>query len=143
LQAHGKQLTSFLAMSTHIDEFDTNEGRVQILTTAKWCYVFPMPHTSVTPRRGADLKRLGTFIKWTTDDPALVLSLHASTIQLVQELGMSGLVETVNTAKTMQQVWKRSGGPGSGLQELVKLAAQDGVSFPIRENLLKYIKGFM
>lgn len=130
-------------MSAYFKVLDTNEGQVHVLTKRRWLYIFPMPHTSVTPRSGANLKRLGTFIKWTTDDPAMLATLHDAIVRLVEEVGISGLVEIANSAKMTEQVWKTFGGAGSGLHEIVKQAAQDGVSFPVPEDVLKYIKGFM
>jgi hypothetical protein len=95
------------------------------------------------PRSGVDLKRLGTVIKWTTSNRALLATLHEAIVRLVQECGISGLAEIANSARMSERVWKTVGGAGSGLHEIVNQAAQDGVSFPVPEDVLKYIKGFM
>jgi hypothetical protein len=91
----------------------------------------------------AQLKRLSTVIKWTTDDAGVIGTLHDSIVRLVQEVGISGLVEIANSAKMSQRVWKTFGGTGSGQNEIAELAAQDGVSFPVPSDVLKYIKAFM
>ena len=103
-----------------------------------------MPHTGVIPHpcSAADLKRLGTFIKWTTDNPAVLAELHDSIVSLVQEVGVAGMKEIANSARMTEQVWKRFGGAGSGMHEVVEMAAQDGVSFPMPTNTLKYLKEF-
>ena len=106
--------------------------------------IFPMPHTGVLPHpcSAAELKRLGTFIKWTTDDPTVIEKLHDAIARLVQDIGVLGLVEVANSAKMTEHVWKTFGGAGSGLQDMVQMAAQDGVDFPIPSDVLKFIKGF-
>src|SRR2546430_113210 len=83
----------------NFEVFNTKEGEVHILTKRRWLFVFPIPHTSVVPRHGADLKRLGTFIKWTTNDPGTLATLHNAVIRLVEEIGISGLVEVANSVK--------------------------------------------
>src|SRR6267154_776546 len=118
-------------MSSYFKALDTNEGQVFVLTKTRWLFIFPMPHTSVTPRNGANLKSLGTLIKWTTNDSATLAKLHNAIIDLVQEVGISGLAEIANSARMTQQVWKNFGGDGSGLNEVANMAAQDGVSFPM------------
>lgn len=103
-----------------------------------------MPHTGVTPYpcSAGDLAQLGTFIKWTTDDPVVLASLHEAIVRLVQEIGVSGLVEIRNSARMTEQVWKKFGGSGSGLQNVAEMAAQEGAPFPIPADVLKYVKGF-
>ena len=54
------------AARTYFKALDTSEGQVRVLTKTRWMGFIPMPHTSVTPHGAADLKRLGTFIKWST-----------------------------------------------------------------------------
>lgn len=123
---------------------ETKEGQAHVSTKSRWVAVFPMPHTGILPHpcSAADLKQLGTFIKWTTDDPATLQKLHDAIVRLVQDIGVSGLVEVANSAKMTEQMWKASGGAGSGLQEMVQMAAQDGADFPIPSDVLKFIKGF-
>ena len=130
-------------MSTYFTVLDTNEGQVHILTKSRWLYIFPMPNTSVTPHNAIELKRLGTFIKWTTNNPVMLSTLHDAIVSIVQDVGISGLVEIANSAKMTERVWKTFGGTGSGLHEIVTQATQDGVSFPLPADVLKYIKGFM
>ena len=129
-------------MRTYFKVLDTKEGEVHVLTKKKWLFIFPMPHTSITPRSGTKLKSLGTLIKWTTDNPEKLKSLHEATVQLVEQIGISGLVELSNSAKMSERLWKGIGAKGNGLIELVKMAKQEGVDFPVPENVLKYIKGF-
>ena len=131
-------------MSTYSKIIDTKEGQAYVRTKSKWLYIFPMPYTSVMPYpcSAADLKRFGTFIKWTTNDPAVLAQLHESIVHLVQEVGVSGLVEIANSAKMTERVLKTFGGTGSGLQGIVEMAAQSGVTFPIPADVLKYFKGF-
>jgi len=127
-------------MSTYFKTLDTSEGQVQVLTKTRWMGFIPMPHTSVTPHNATDLKRLGTFIKWTTNDPAVLATLHDAIVRLVEEGGISGLVEIANSAKMTERVAKTFGG---SWRDIVKQAAHDGVSFPVSDDVLKYIKGFM
>jgi hypothetical protein len=127
-------------MSTYFKAFDTSEGQVHVLTKTRWMGFIPMPHTSVTPHSAADLKRLGTFIKWTTNDPVTLATLHDAIIRLVEQVGISGLVEIGNSVKMTSQVAKTFGG---SWQDIVKQAAQDGVAFPVPDDVLRYIKGFM
>jgi len=129
-------------MSKYSTIVETAEGQAQIMTKSRWMYVVPLPHTGIMPYppSAADLK-CGTLIKWKTDDPAVLAEMHNSIVRLVQELGISGMMEAANSAKMTEQVWKKFGGVGSGMQEVVEMAAQDGVSFPIPANILKYLKG--
>ena len=127
-------------MTTYFKALETSEGQVHVLTKTRWMGFIPMPHTSVMPRTAADLKRLGTFIKWTTKDPAVLASLHDAIVRLVEEVGISGLVEIANSAKMTERVAKSFGG---SWHEIVKQAAQDGVGFPVSDDVLKYVKGFM
>ena len=101
---------------------------------------FPMPHTSVTPRRAGDLKRFGTFIKWTTSDPATLSTLHDAIVRLVEQVGISGLVEIGNSVKMTETVAKTFGG---SWHDIVKQAAQDGVAFPVPDDVFRYMKGVM
>jgi hypothetical protein len=126
-------------MTTYFNALDTSEGQVQILTKARWMGFIAMPHTSVMPRNAADLKRLGTSIKWTTSDPVMLATLHDAIVRLVQEVGMSGLVEIAKSVKMTERVAKTFGG---SWRDIVKQAAQDGVSLPVPEDVLQHIKGF-
>jgi hypothetical protein len=130
-------------MSKFTTTVETAGGHAQIMTKSRWMGVVPMPHTSIIPypASAADLKD-GTFIKWTTDDPMVLAELHDSIVSLVQEVGVAGMKEIANSARMTEQVWKRFGGAGSGMQEVVEMAAQDGVTFPMPTNTLKYLKEF-
>jgi hypothetical protein len=99
--------------------------------------VLPTPHTGVLPHpcSAADLKRLGTVIKWTTNDRSVLKDLHQAIVGVVQEVGISGLVDFANAAKIF-------GGWCFGNADLVQMAAEDGVECPIPANILKFIKGF-
>lgn len=123
---------------------DTKEGQADISTKKKWMFLVPMPHTAVLPYPcpAADLARLGTFIKWTTSDAAVLATLHEAIVHLVEEVGVSGLVEIRNSARMAEQVWNALAGPGSGLQAMAEMAAHDGASFPVPPVVLKHIKGF-
>jgi hypothetical protein len=127
-------------MSTYFKALDTSEGQVHVLTKTRWLGFVPLPHTSVTPRSAGDLKRLGTFIKWTTKDPATLSTLHDAVVRLVEQVGISGLVEIGNSVKMTAQVAKTFGG---SWQEIVRQAAADGVAFPVPDDVLRHIKGFM
>ena len=96
-----------------------------------------MPHTGVLPHpcSAADLKRHGTVIKWTTNDRSVLKDLHQAIVSVVQEAGISGLVDFANAAKLF-------GGGASGMQDLVQMAAEDGLECPLPANILKFIKGF-
>jgi hypothetical protein len=127
-------------MSTYFKALDTSEGQVHVLTKTRWLGFVPMPHTSVMPRSAGDLKRLGTFIKWTTKDPATLSRLHDAIVCLVEQVGISGLSEIGNSVKMTSRVAKTIGG---SWQDIVKLAAEDGVAFPVPDDVLRHIKGFM
>ena len=127
-------------MSTYFKVVDTNEGQVHVLTKTRWMGFVPMPHTSVTPRSAADLKRLGTFIKWTTNDPATLATLHDAIVCLVEQVGICGLVEIGNSVKMTARVAKTFGG---SWHDILKQAAQNGVAFPVPDDVLRFMKGFM
>jgi hypothetical protein len=126
-------------MSTYFKALDTSEGLVHILTKTRWLGFIPMPHTSVMPQ-GAALKRLGTFIKWTTRDAAALASLHEAIVRLVRQNGVSSLVEIGNSVKMTERVASAVGGDW---RDIVKQAAIAGVAFPVPDEVLRYIKGFM
>ena len=92
------------------------------------------------PHRGAQLKRLGTMIKWTTKDPTTLATLHSSIIRVVEQVGISGVREIADAARMSDRVAKTFGG---GWRDVVASAAQDGVSFPVPDDVLRYVKGFV
>ena len=62
------------------------------------------------PHKATDLlRRLGTFIKWTTNDPAVLATMHDAIVRLVVEVGISGLFEIANCVKMTEQVVGRLG----------------------------------
>ena len=106
--------------------------------------VVPIPHTSVTPRNASDLKRLGTFIKWTTDDPPMLARLHDDIVRLVREGGISGLAVFANDMRVIQRIAKTSGARWHDLvSHMVEEMAQKGIAFPVPDDVLRYIKSFM
>jgi hypothetical protein len=129
-------------MSAQSTIVDTKEGQAHVSTKSKWLYVFPMPHTGAMPYpcSAADLKRLSVFIKWNTNDSSTLTTLHNAIVRSVKEFGISGLVEISNSVKMTQQVAKTFGG---SWHDIIKQAAQDDVAFPLPDDVLKYIKGFM
>lgn len=127
-------------MSAFFSALDTTEGLVHVLTKTRWLGFIPMPHTSVVPHGAADLKRLGTFIKWTTSDASTLATLHEAIVQLVQQNGVSGLVEIGNRVKMTDRIARTVGGDW---RDIVKQAAQDGISFPISDEVLRHIKTFI
>ena|SRR5438552_12963896 len=127
-------------MSTYFKALETSEGQVHVLTKTRWLGFVPMPHTSVTPHSAGDLNRLGTFIKWTTSDTATLSTLHDAVVRLVEQIGISGLVEIGNNVKMSARVAKTFGG---SWQDIIKQAAEDGVPFPVPDDVLRHIKGFM
>lgn len=127
-------------MSSYFKVLSTDEGLVHIVTSSRWMAFFPMPHTSVMPHNAPALKRLGTFIKWSTNDAALLATLHDSIVHLVEQVGISGLVTIKNSVKVTERIAKTYGG---SWHDIIKQAAQEGVLFPVPEEVLRYIKGFM
>ena len=101
---------------------------------------FPISHTSVMPHNATHLKRLGTFIKWSTNDAAVLAMLHDAIVRLVQQVGISGLVEIAKSLMMTERAAKIFGG---NWHDIVKQAAQGGVAFPVPDDVLRYIKGFM
>lgn len=80
-------------MSAFFTAITTSEGLVHVVTKSRWLGVLSMPHTSVVPQAPADLKRLGSFIKWSTTDASVLGMLHDAIAALVKKTGASGLVE--------------------------------------------------
>jgi len=91
------------------------------------------------PHRGAQLARLGTMIKWTTKDPAVLASLHARVVDVVKQVGISGMRDIADSARMSDRVAKTFGGTW---RDVVRHAAEDGVPFPLPDDILPYIKGF-
>ncbi|MGA7079411.1 MAG: hypothetical protein WBQ43_21005 [Terriglobales bacterium] len=98
-----------------------------------------MPHTSIMPHGPADLKRLGTFIRWSSKDTTTLATLHEAIVRLVQQNGASGLVEIGNMVKATERVASVAGGDW---HDIIKQASQDGVPFPITDEVLMHVKSF-
>jgi hypothetical protein len=122
----------------------TPGGLVTVRTRQRYFFgLFPYPHTSVSPESAGELKRFGTVIKWTTDDPVQLEKLHGAVLLLVWEFGAPGLAEIANSAKMSERVWKALGRVGPGLHKLADEAGREGAPFPVPPEVLKYIRGFM
>lgn len=117
---------------------ETNEGLVHVVTKRRWLGVVPMPHTSVMPQE-ADLRRLGTFIKWSNTDTATLATLHEAIVSLLKEAGPSGLAEIRNSVRITKRLASAVGGDW---HDIVKQANRDGVPFPILDEVLQYLKSF-
>jgi len=127
-------------MPTYYDSVDISGGVAHILTKTRYLGVISMPRTSVMPHRGTELGRLGTTIKWTTKDAATLRTLHGRIVELVQQFGVSGIRETANSARMTDRVAKTFGGTW---QHIVKQAAQEATPFPMPDDVLRYVKGFV
>ena len=127
-------------MSTYFKALDTDEGRVHVLTKSRWMGFIPMPHTSVVPHKTTNLAHLGTFIRWNTKDPAMLGTLHNAVVRLVDEVGISGLVEIANREKRTEQVAKTM---GLSWHELAEEAANSRAAIPVLDDVLRHVKRFM
>jgi hypothetical protein len=127
-------------MSKYFKALETTEGRVHVITKSRWMGVVPMPYTSVVPHKAGDLARLGTFIRWATKDPAMLSTLHDSVVRLVEEVGISGLVEIANNEKRTERVAKTM---GLTWRDLAEEAAKSRASIPLLDDVLKHVKRFM
>jgi hypothetical protein len=107
-------------MATYYDHVETSEGIVHVLTKTRYLWILPIPRTSVMPHSGSQLGRLGTMIKWITNDPATLHRLHSRVIELVREFGVSGIRDIANSARM-----------------------SDRVAFPMPDDVLRYIKSFV
>jgi len=131
-------------MTTFSTYTETPEGQAHVSTKSKWMHIVSMPHTGILPHpcSAADLKRLGTFIKWTSDDPSVLARLHEAIVRLVKEVGVSGLVEIAESAKMTERMCKTFGGGEGSFREVVEMAKRDGAEFPMPDEVVQYIKGF-
>jgi hypothetical protein len=104
-------------------------------------FVLPMPHTGVLPHpcSAADVTRLGTVIKWMTDDPVVLKDMHEAIIRIVQDVGVLRLSGAAMLIKAKKQAAKELGMPWSH-DEIMRMALWD--DFPIPADVLKFTKGF-
>jgi hypothetical protein len=127
-------------MSTYFKALETSEGRVHVLTKARWMGFVPMPHTSVVPHKASDLARLGTYIKWATKDPAMLGTLHDAVVRLVEEVGISGLVDIANSRKRSDRVAKTM---GLSSRDFADEIAKSRAAIPALDDVLRHVKRFM
>ena len=125
------------------DYVQTPIGGAEVITKKCWMGFVPMPHTSVLPYpcRFGELKS-GTVIKWDTSDKIVLYDLHKQICGIVEAFGVAGMTEIANSVKMTGQVWNQFGGSGSGIQEMTRMAAEEGVDFPLPPYVLKHLKGF-
>ena len=118
---------------------------VRIITNSKQMGILPIPHTCIIGYAHSHSRLVmgSTLVKWTTSSPSVLQDLHASIVNVVQEVGFRGMMEITARLKMTEQVLKRfGGGVGSGIQEWVEQsAAIAGVSLPMPASVLKYLKG--
>ena len=126
-------------MATYYDSVETSEGIAHVLTKTRYLGIIPAPRTSIMPHSGSELGRLGTAIRWTTSDSETLRSLHTRVVALVREFGVSGMREVANSARMSDRVAKTFGG---SWRDVVASAAQDGVAFPIPDDILQHVKSF-
>jgi hypothetical protein len=124
-------------MASYSTIIDVKDGRAHVSTKSRWMFVLSMPHTGVLPHpcSAVDVKRLGTVIKWTTDDPAVLKKMHEAIVRVVQDIGVGGFFYAAQVAKTRKQVYGHS-----WLQDMVQLATWG--EFPTPADVVKLIKGF-
>ena len=67
----------------------TREGEVLVLTRRLWWWVFPKPHTTLTPRNSGRAGKLGVSFHWSTTDPEILKAHHRVLVQIVQDLGLN------------------------------------------------------
>jgi 6-phosphogluconate dehydrogenase len=92
------------------------------------------------PHKGSELGRLGTAITWATNDAAILRTLHRRVVELVREFVVSGIREIANSARMSDRVAKTFGG---SWRDVVASATQDGVPFPMPDDVLRYVKSFV
>ena len=138
----GVHCSGLLNMSSQSTIVDTKAGQAHVSTKSRWLCVFPMPHTGIMPYpcKFTDLKHVSVLIKWSTNDPAILATLHNAVIQLTQEFGVLGLKEIANTVRMTAGVAKTFGGDW---HDSLKEAAREGATLPVPDDVLKYIKGFV
>src|SRR5689334_2679815 len=126
-------------MSTFFTAISTSEGLVHVVTKTRWLGVLSMPHTSVTPQGTADLKHMGSFIKWSTTDSSVLSTMHEAIVALVNKTGTSGLAEIGNSVKMTERLACEV---GADWHDIIKQASEDGVPLPIPDEVLMHVKSF-
>ena len=127
-------------MATFYTPVETDEGIAHVLTKTRYLGIIAWARTSVTPHSRRELARLGTAISWLTKDTATLRELHERIVGLVAELGISGIRASADSARMSDHIAKTFGG---SWRDVVASAAQDGVRFPIPEDVLRHVKGFI
>jgi hypothetical protein len=95
-----------------------------------------MPRTAVMPHNRSQFGRLGTAVRWTTSDAAPLRTLHGRIVELVREFGVSGVREIANSARMSDRVAKTFGG---SWRDVAASAAQEGVAFPMPDDVLRHV----
>ncbi len=127
-------------MATYHDSIYTTDGSGYVVTKTRYLGIISLPRTSVMPKKGTELGRLGTAIIWTTNDPVILQLLHSRIVDLACEHGVAGIREIANSARVSDRVAKTFGG---SWRDVIAAAAQDGVAFPMPADVLQYIKRFV
>jgi len=127
-------------MATFYTPVETDEGIAHVLTKTRYLGIIPWARTSVTPHSRRELATLGSAISWLTKDAATLRELHERVVQLVAEIGISGIRACADSARMSDQIAK---GFGGSWRDVVESAAQNGVSFPIPPNVLRQVKRFI
>ena len=86
-------------MATYYDSVETSDGIAHVLMKTRYLGIIPVPRTSVMPHKGSELGRLGTAIKWTTKDAAILCTLHSRIVELVREFGVLAFVRSQTVRK--------------------------------------------
>jgi hypothetical protein len=129
-------------MSTFFNAVRTFEGEVHVLTKARWMLLVPMPHTSIVPHRIADL-RLGTMIRWTTNDRATLLELHTAIVRVVEQLSLTGIIEIVEQLKVTMEAARCTGADWRCTVAEEFAQSSEGVSFSLPNGVLRHIKALV
>jgi hypothetical protein len=87
------------------------------------------------PRSAADLKHFGAFIKWITNDPAVLATLHDGIVRLVEQAGISGVVVFAHCVKRTKRLMTPF---GERWRDVVR-QTQEVRAVP--DEVFKYIKG--
>ncbi len=114
----------------------TAEGIVRIVTHDKACFVFRHPHTSIIPPRMRWAGYVSCTLQWKSSDPKLLADLHSEIVQLVQQLGTTGLFEIGKSVKAAMMLL------GPDISRTVERAKAEGIGFPLPGVVLENLKRF-